>query len=131
MTYRVTNDRYAQTACEGTLEELQQMCDDAGWTDQNGDPIRTTLTIDAAGRVIDEDGEVVAVPLTTIEIVGGGEGDEWANEDHTLDAALVDADAVVEVFDQEQSGPMVTRYRVVLTAELRELIEAAPHARYA
>ena len=61
-TYRVISDRYAQTECSGTLEELQQMCDDADWTDENGDPIKTVLDLDAAGRVVDEDGEVVAVP---------------------------------------------------------------------
>jgi hypothetical protein len=128
-TYRVISDRYAQAECVGTLEELQRMCDDAGWTDENGDPIKTVLDLDAAGRVVDEDGEVVAVPLATIEIVGGGEGDEWADADHALDDAMRAADAEVEEYDQEQSGPIITRYRVVLTPELRELIESAPHAR--
>jgi hypothetical protein len=60
--YRVTNDRYtADTDCIGTLEELQKMCDDAGW-DQP-----TTLTADG-DCVRDEDNDVVARRLRTYHV---------------------------------------------------------------
>ena len=70
-----------------------------------------------------------APTLTTINITGGG--DEWTNADRALDRALDQANATIDVYDQEPDGIIITRYRVrVMTAKLRRLVEAAPHANY-
>ena len=71
--------------------------------------------------------ETKAPTITTIDILGS----EWTDEDNDLDQALDQANAKIDIYDQEPDGVIITRYRVrAMTAELRRLVEAAPNARY-